>query len=316
MDEQKDLLPEEKETTEKRRPILSKRMYYALLMIFAGVFLLSALYVGNYFHEVGNAQQDYDNLEDLYLQGLTQPTTIVPPISSLPTGIPGTNPTTPTGPTILSSLQSIYALNNDTVGYLYFPDGVGISYPVMQSPYDEDFYLTHKFDKTPNGDVAIGCPYVPLRCDVFAPSDNVIIAGHYLKSGGMFAPLHQYQDWSFWEKHQTFSFDTLYEQHTYQIFAVFKTVERQYLEDGTPYGYPFHTKVNFSNEEEFNQFVSEVKGSAFEEGGYTGYVYYDTDITPQYGDKLLTLYTCEYGSRDPYTNEFDGRLVVVAVRID
>ena len=312
MDEQKDMLPQENEATRhtQKRSFLSKRMYYILLIIFTGVFLLCAAYIGSYFWQTESAAQDYSDLEDIYLQGDQQPST--PP----PSGMPGINPSTPQAPTMLPSLQQIYEMNNDTVGYLHFPNGPNVSYPVMQSPYDEDFYLYHKFDKTPNGDVPIGCPYVPLDCDVFTPSDNVIITGHYLKSGGMFAPLAQYTDQAFWEKHQTFSFDTLYEKHTYQIFAVFKTAALQFLKDGTPYGYPFHKKVHFDTPEEFDRFILDVKGEAFDSGGYMGWSCIETDIYPQYGDKLLCLYTCEYSIKDPYTNESDGRLVIMAVRID
>ena len=309
MDEQKKLNPEENE--EKGAPRrFSKRMYYILLVIFGTAFLLSAIYIGSYFWQTESAAQDYDKLEDIYLSGNQQ-------ITSTPaSGIPGINPTTPTSPTMLPSLQPIYELNSDTVGYLRFPESVGISYPVMQSPYDEDFYLYHKFDKTPNGDVAIGCPFAHLKCDVFAPSDNIIICGHYLKTGGMFAPLTKYLDQEFWEENQYFTFDTLYEQHTYQIFAVFKTAARQYLEDGTPYGYPFHTKVDFDSAEDFDQYISDIKGEAFVSGRYTGISCVYNNIVPQYGDKLLTLYTCEYSIKDPYTGEGDGRLVIVAVRVD
>ena len=312
MDEQKNLPPEENETTQApengRR--FSKRMYYILVAIFSTAFLLSAIYVCSYFWQTESAAQEYDKLEDIYLQGDQQVTT------PLPSGIPGVNPTIPTAPTMLPSLRPIYEMNNDTVGYLYFPDGPSISYPVMQSPYDEDFYLYHKFDKTPNGDVPIGCPFVDADCDVFTPSDNVIICGHYLKSGGMFAPLTQYQDYNFWKNHQYFSFDTLYEKHTYQIFAVFITAALQTLEDGTPYGYPFHTQVDFESEEAFDQYIADVKGAAFDTGGYCGWSCVTTDIVPQYGDKLLTLYTCISSIHNPYTGERDGRLVVMAVRVD
>ena len=37
-------------------------------------------------------------------------------------------------------------------------------------------------------------------------------------------------------------------------------------------------------------------------------IFYDTGITPQYGDKLITLSTCEYSQKN-------GRLVIVAKRI-
>jgi hypothetical protein len=40
------------------------------------------------------------------------------------------------------------------------------------------------------------------------------------------------------------------------------------------------------------------------------------DLKPKYGDKILTLSTCEYSIRDPGTNAKNGRLVIMAVRVD
>lgn len=299
------------------RFVMSKVSYYALIIIFAGVFVLSGIYLAGYFLETGSAEKEYDALASLYQQGMEGNQTPDSSGNAGVTGSTGSYDSTATKPTvILPELKPIYELNNDLIGWLNFPyNDLKISHPVMQSPYDEDFYLDHKFDREPNGEVAIGCPYIPLSCDVFKPSDKVVIYGHYLKGGGMFAPLKKYQDKSYWEEHQIFSFDTLYERHTYQIFAVFKTAATQYTADGEPWGYPYHRSTNFASKEEFDQFISDIKGGAFTDGEYQGVSFYDTGITPQYGDKLLCLSTCEYTMRNP-DGTTNGRLVVVAVRID
>lgn len=39
-------------------------------------------------------------------------------------------------------------------------------------------------------------------------SDNIIIYGHHMNDGSMFAGLMKFKDKSFWEKHKTVSFDT------------------------------------------------------------------------------------------------------------
>lgn len=294
--------------SKRKRFVMSRGTYYALICIFAAVFLLSAVYLGGYLWETQSAQGDYDELENLRQQGI--PTTT-------PDGVPGSTEGTGTTetqpPTVLPELQKIYELNNDLVGYLNFPyDNLNLQYPVMQSPADEDFYLSHDF----YGDESIaGCPYVPLSCDVFQPSDNVVIYGHYLKTGGMFGNLTYYRERSYWESHQTFSFDTLYERHTYQIFAVFKTAAKQYTDNGDVWGYPYHRLNNFATEEDFDKFIADVKGAAFTSGEYQGWSFYDTGITPQYGDKLLCLSTCEYTMKDP-DGTTNGRLVIMAVRID
>ena len=296
---------EEKKTTQKR-PKMSKVTYYALIVIFAAVFVLSGIYLAGYFLETGSAQQDYDALASIYQEGAgaTRPT-------ATNTQSSGTTETQP--PVILQELQPIYELNNELVGYLSFPyDDLRLSYPVMQSLWDSDYYLDHDFYKAES---IAGCPYVPDDCDVFEPSDKVIIYGHNLRTGGMFNKLTNYKNKSYWESHQTFYFDTLYERHTYQVFAVFKTAAKQFTSDGKVWGYPFHRVSDFQTEEAFDQFITDVKGAAFQSGGYKGQTFYDTGITPEYGDKLLCLTTCEYTMKDP-DGTVNGRFVILAVRVD
>ena len=292
--------------TSRKRFKMSKVTYYALIAIFAAVFVLSGIYLAGYFLETGSAQQDYDALASIYQEGAgdTRPSATNPPSS-------GTTETQP--PVILQELQPIYEMNNELVGYLSFPyDDLRLSYPVMQSLHDSDYYIDRDFYKEES---IAGCPYVPDDCNVFEPSDKVLIYGHNLRTGGMFNKLTKYKDKSYWESHQTFYFDTLYERHTYQIFAVFKTAAKQFTEDGAVWGYPFHRGNNFQTEEAFNQFVADVKGAAFQSGGYKGQTFYDTGITPEYGDKLLCLTTCEYTMKDP-DGTINGRFVILAVRVD
>ncbi len=298
----------EQDTPKQNRFAMSKVTYYALISIFAAVFVLCGIYLGGYFLETGSAEKDYDALASIYQQG-TQMT--VPSSTPGSTGSSGVVETQP--PTILPELQPIYELNNHLIGYLNFPNSnLNLRYPVLQSPEDDDFYLTHDFY---GNESIVGCPYVPATCDVFEPSDNVVIYGHNLRTGGMFNKLTYYRNKSYWEKNQTFSFDTLYERHTYQIFAVFKTAAKQYKDDGTPWGYPYHRLNHFETKEAFDKFIADVKGAAFTSGEYQGWTFYDTGITPQYGDKLVCLSTCEYTMKDP-DGTTNGRWVVMAVRIN
>ena len=312
MDEHIEELPQEiapdeqKDDMRKKRLGMSKMTYYALILIFIAVFLLSAVYLGGYFMETNRASDDYDALASIYQQATGSQ-------SNASSGSEASAPQGTQPPTILPELQSIYDLNNDLVGYLNFPyDDLNLQYPVMQCPEDDDFYLDHDFY---GNDSVAGCPYIPMYCDVFKPSDNVVIYGHNLRTGGMFNKLTNYRNKSYWETHQTFQFDTLYERHTYQIFAVFKTAAKQYTTDGKAWGYPYHRINEFYAKEDFDKFIADIKGAAFNGGGYKGATFYDTGITPQYGDKILCLSTCEYTMRDP-DGTVNGRLVVMAVRID
>ena len=109
----------------------------------------------------------------------------------------------------------------------------------------------------------------------------------------MFGALEDYKSKGFYENHKIIQFDTLTEQAQYEIIAVFKTVAY------SSQGYRYYDFVNAENDKEFDAFVGKCKELAL----------YDTGVTAQYGDKLITLSTCEYSAQN-------GRLVVVAKKAD
>ena len=191
----------------------------------------------------------------------------------------------------LAEYYELYQQNNDMVGWIKVED-TNINYPVMQSIDEPNFYLKHKFDKTYS---AYGCPYVQENCDVQKPSDNIIIYGHHMNDGSMFTGLMKFTDKSFWENHKTIEFDTLTDQNQYEVIAVFKTVVYTDSEDSFKY-YEF---TDAENVEEFDEYVAKCKELSL----------YDTGVTAEYGDKLISLSTCEYSHNN-------GRLVVVAKRVD
>ena len=263
-------------------------VYYLLLLILLGIFGISAFKVGSYVREAMVQKEKYDELAQMVAQvQSTKPTaaeTEPIPEETAEATVPEetVEPTMP----ILPEYEALMELNDDLVGWVKIPE-TQINYPVMQTPMTPQFYLYRDFYKEAS---SRGCIFAQEECDIAAPSDNVTIYGHCMKDGSMFAALANYTRKSYWEKHQTVQFDSLYETRTYRIFAVFKT------SGSAGKGFPYHTFVDAASPAEFTSFVSKCKELAF----------YDTDITPEPGDKLLCLSTCEYTMAN-------GRLVVVAV---
>ena len=277
--------PPEPEKAKPQPPAPQKKkhrkiLFYSLLGVFSAVFLFSVVYLAQYLIRQARDEGNYDKLSG-----------IVESIQNSPTEPPATGDpyADPTEPQILPEYLPLYEMNNDMVGWIKI-EGTNIHYPVMQTPDRPDYYLDKNFNKQTS---KAGAIYVREACDVFKPSDNVVIYGHFISSGQqMFTHLHKYIRKAFWQDNQYITFDTLYEHHTYQVFAVFKT-------SGTPgVGYPYHRFNEALDKEDFDKFIQNVKSLSF----------YNTGITPQYGDKLITLSTCEY------TQE-NGRLVVVAVQV-
>lgn len=270
---------------------VKKSLYIALIIILTGAFAVSAFYLGSYFLE-GKRQQDrFQELSQMVEDARqnaseTTQTTTEP---SAPTGETQPEETEPTEPQILPWYQDVYDLNHDLVGWIRI-DGTVVDYPVMQTSVDNrDYYLRRDFD---GSDATRGCIYVREECDVFTPSDNVTIYGHKMHDGTMFAALLDYADESVWKDNSIISFDTIYEYHTYQIFAVFNTTAT------VDEGFKYHRMENAANKAEFDKFIATCKDLAF----------YDTGITPVYGDKIICLSTCDYSLEN-------GRFVVAAVRI-
>lgn len=271
-----------------------------LIIVFAVVFLVSAFFLGRYLLDSRQSQRQFDELAQLMeqamptvppvqeqesVQGESAAQDITEPVSEL---VEVTDPKTGETVQVLPEYAELYKRNSDLVGWIAIPD-TKINYPVMHTPDRTDYYLYRDFY---GEDSTHGCIYVREQCDVQAPSDNVVIYGHRMRDRSMFGSLSDYEDKAFYESHKYIQFNTLTERHTYEVLAVFKTV-------ATQSGYAYHLFVDAADEAAFDTYVADCKAMSM----------YDTGVDAQYGDKLITLSTCEY-SQD------NGRLVIVARQIN
>lgn len=205
-------------------------------------------------------------------------------------------------PEILPGYKELYALNPDFIGWLSI-DGTVIDYPVMQRMEDESYYLSYDFYGEPNKN---GCLILDTdstagtgtkACDYVngtAPSTNLIIHGHTMKSGEMFGNLKLYADAEYGAGHQIIRFDSLYEEREYELIAVFYS--QVYYESDNVFKYYKFFQVD--TQEEFDDWYENIKELSL----------YDTGVTAQLGDEFITLSCCSYHVED-------GRFVVVGKRI-
>ena len=125
-----------------------------------------------------------------------------------------------------------------------------------------------------------------------------MIYGHYMRNGSMFGSLDRYADPAYWEEHPEITYDLIqpdgsYQRHTYQVMAAFYS--RVYRTDETGV-FRFYYYQDLSDPAAFQEYVDGLEGAAL----------YDTGVTAQPGDRLLTLITCSYHT--------DGGRFVVAAR--
>ena len=271
-----------------------------LLTVFSLIFLVSAYIVLDYFLESRKQKSEFDQLAQIMDQSSYAPRPTEPPLYEPEEPQAPTEPEGPllvettdpeTGETVRMQPEfvDLYQLNNDIVGWISIP-GTLINYPVMQNKTYTDYYLYLNFSKEYSRHGSI---YVREACDVFAPSDNVTIYGHRMGDGTMFNALHDYASEDFYKEHSQIIFNTLTENHTYEILSIFR------ISPNLDTDFPYHMYVDFDDEAHFNEFIENCYARAL----------YDTGVTATYGDKLITLSTCEY-------TRYNGRLVVVAKQID
>ncbi len=258
---------------------MKKYIYLILITVFAAMFGTSTYFIIDYYQEAKKQADFYEELASM-VDTAAQKDDTAEAAGQLPHS--GKK-------TILPELTELYRQNSDLVGWISIAD-TRINYPVMQSVNEPNFYLKHSFDKEYSD---YGCPYVQEDCDVKKPSDNLVIYGHHMKDGSMFADLEKFKDKDFWNEHRTITFNTLTEKQEYEIIAVFCTV----VDTDSLDSFQYYQFVDADSPDEFDSYIARCRELSI----------YDTGVTAGYGDKLITLSTCEYSS----TN---GRLVVVARR--
>lgn len=192
-------------------------------------------------------------------------------------------------PDILPEYKKIHQKNQKLIGWVKIDDTI-IDYPVMQTVNNE-YYLDHNFNQEEDRN---GCIFMDYQCDVIKGCDNMILYGHHMKSGKMFGTLNKYSEESYYEEHPIIQFDTIYEKGKYQVMYVFRS--KVYSEEDVTFKY--YQFINAASEMEFNSYLNEMAALSL----------YDTGVVASYGDKLLTLSTCDY-------QEKKGRFVVVAKKI-
>ncbi|MCR4649778.1 MAG: class B sortase [Lachnospiraceae bacterium] len=192
-------------------------------------------------------------------------------------------------PDILMDYQDLYDKNNDLVGWIKIDD-THIDYPVLQSE-DNEYYLTHNFNGKND---ANGSIFVDMNCSIFPRSKNIILYGHHMKSGKMFANLEKYDSYEFLTNHKTFVFDTIYEHAVYEVVFVF----RDYVHASDDTSFKYYEFVDVTSETEFNSYMEELKNKSI----------YTSNIELTMDDELLTLSTCDYMQEN-------GRFVVMARKL-
>jgi sortase B len=172
-------------------------------------------------------------------------------------------------------------INSECIAWLTIP-GTTVDYPVMHTPNDPEKYLNRSF----YGNYSVsGVPFLDADCTVYGT--NMIIYGHDMNGGTMFAPLLNYMTKSYAQQHTTIQLETEQGEKIYTVYCAAR-VKSDDL---------FYNLKDAPNQESFDQKVKNLSQRAL----------YTLGNQPEYGQKLLTLSTCTNTGQD-------DRVIVVAVQ--
>lgn len=254
---------------------MKKTINRILTVLFALVFLISAFMIVRYYIQSRQAANIYEKLAEQVHQEERQ------------------NDSTGEEESAGKPLSQYVALKKqfpNMVGWIRI-DGTVVDYPVTQGE-NNSYYLHHAFD---GSESAHGCIFADKSCDMETPSDNIILYGHHMKDGSMFAVLDQYKKKTFWQDHPVIHFDTLTSSSDYEVMAAFAVS----VDTGNEAEFRYYDFVEAKNKQDFDKYVKECLSRSL----------YSTGVTAKAGDQLLTLSTCEYSRNN-------GRMVVVAKKVN
>ncbi len=202
----------------------------------------------------------------------------------------------PTG--IQDDLKTLYYLNSDIRGWLNY-SACGIDREVMHSS-DNDYYLTHDFYKNKNKNGALFFDTKNKLDSPTAPTKSLVIYGHNMASGQMFARLNDLAKSVTRMKNanQIITLDTLFTTSQYKIFAVVMQDSKSKVEH-----YYSIQETSFTNNDQFMKYVDGLRARSL-------YDFNDVDVKAS--DELLILYTCTPKSIAHFD---DARLAVIARKV-
>lgn len=248
---------------------MKKIMYFLLIILLIVSIAISSYFIYKQLKEENEQESIFNNLSEI-IQDDTE--------NRLKDNLKSNN---------YIKIQELYKENNDLIGWINIED-TNIDYPVMQTKNNEEYYLRKNFYKKYS---SYGTPFLASSCNIDT-SENLIVYGHHMQNSKMFGELENYKKEDFYKSHKYINFYTLEADIKYEIFAVFRTT---LYKNNT---FKYYQNIELDNEEDYTRFINKCYELS----------YYDTGIKPNFKEKLITLSTCDYTTKN-------SRLVVVAREI-
>lgn len=200
------------------------------------------------------------------------PQTSAPETSSVITSESVTDTTEETEPYVSPiDFEALWAVNTDIYAWLKIDD-TDISYPILQHPTDNSYYLNHTPERKS------GFPGSIFTYNVNAKDFtdfNTVIYGHRMDNGQMFSNLKFYRDETYLKEHRTIRVYLPDRELVYTVFAAVVYDDRlitSYFDNGNPNSCRSYLESIYQNRD------------------LNSHILRDLEVTVE--DRVITLSTC------------------------
>lgn len=164
--------------------------------------------------------------------------------------------------------EALKKQNSETVAWLKV-NNTKIEYPVVKTK-NNDYYLTHSFDKSEN---SAGWIFADYKNKFDGKDKNIVVYGHNRRDGSMFGSLKNIlsSKWYNNKENQNVIFNINGQNYTYRVFSVYQIEKEDY-----------YIKTNFSSNNEYEKFLNTIKKRSVND--------FKEDVSKD--DTILTLSTC------------------------
>lgn len=255
----------------KKRRIRWNNVFLLLLILFfLGLFIVSSIKIMNWLKDSNNTSSEIEDIQ--------QEVSVIEQVDTNNTEIINNEIEEPPKESdywayikmnlIDVDFTELKQKNSDTVGWIQV-NGTNINYPFVQTK-DNEFYLTHSFNKSKNSSGWVFMDYRNNKTDF---DKNTIIYAHGRMNNTMFGTLRKIltNGWLNNTDNYVVKLSTELENTLWQVFSVYKIpTTNDYIQ------------VSFINNKEFLNFVNVLMNRSSHN--------FNTSINEE--DKILTLSTC------------------------
>lgn len=256
-----------------------------LFVIFFATFIISMIYIITYLYTMKKDEKDLSVIQNMMNVEIKEE---INNTYQTKENVLENNQKVNTSIAKVENLRKLQAEYTDIVAWLEIENS-SINYPVLQGK-DNDYYLYKNYKGTSSRNGSI---FLDYRYDFDKENQNFLVYGHNNNDQMMFNELIKYSDEEYYKSHQNIFLITNQETEQYEIIAVFKS--EIFNKDVTDV-FKYYKYLEFETKDKFDEFINNCKDKSL----------YKIDKNAEYGDKILTLSTCEYSKPN-------GRFVVVAV---